>query len=179
VFRAFAIAISRGVRRISLAVNLLLTGPERLPVWVSLSGLGAGPGAVQVGIGVVDVLGLSSGGALAQQFAFQNPRRCRRLVQVAAGTGLIMMPDHPRILAKMVTLPRFSDTDYAATIAGEQRKRLLPAMARYEKIGSFGLTEPEVGSGASGGLQTMARREGETWILNGQKSGSAIRPSMT
>ena len=51
----------------------------------------------------------------------------------------------------------------------EQRMRFLPAMTRYEKIGSFGLTEPEVGSGASGGLQTTARRVGDTWILNGQK----------
>jgi glutaryl-CoA dehydrogenase len=42
-------------------------------------------------------------------------------------------------------------------------------MARLEKIGSFGLTEPLVGSGASGGLLTSARREGDTWILNGQK----------
>ena len=41
----------------------------------------------KLGIGVVDVLGLSWGGALAQQFAFQNPRRCRRLVLVATGTG--------------------------------------------------------------------------------------------
>jgi glutaryl-CoA dehydrogenase len=51
----------------------------------------------------------------------------------------------------------------------EQRDRFLPAMAGYDKIGSFGLTEPEVGSGASAGLQTTARREGDTWILNGQK----------
>ncbi|HZC93869.1 MAG TPA: acyl-CoA dehydrogenase family protein [Mycobacterium sp.] len=51
----------------------------------------------------------------------------------------------------------------------EQRERYLPAMARYDKIGSFGLTEPEVGSGASAGLQTTARREGDTWILDGQK----------
>lgn len=51
----------------------------------------------------------------------------------------------------------------------EQRERFLPAMARYDKIGSFGLTEPEIGSGASGGLLTTARRDGDTWILNGQK----------
>jgi glutaryl-CoA dehydrogenase len=51
----------------------------------------------------------------------------------------------------------------------EQKQRWLPAMARLEKIGAFGLTEPEVGSGASGGLTTTARREGDTWILNGQK----------
>jgi glutaryl-CoA dehydrogenase len=51
----------------------------------------------------------------------------------------------------------------------EQKKKWLPPMARLEKIGSFGLTEPLVGSGASGGLTTTARREGDTWILNGQK----------
>jgi glutaryl-CoA dehydrogenase len=51
----------------------------------------------------------------------------------------------------------------------EQRERFLPAMASYDKIGSFGLTEPEVGSGASAGLQTAARRDGDTWTLNGQK----------
>jgi poly(3-hydroxyalkanoate) depolymerase len=73
----------------------------------------------KLGIGVVDVLGLSWGGALAQQFAFQNPRRCRRLVLVATGTGALMVPAHPRILAKMVTPRRFSDPDYAASIAGE------------------------------------------------------------
>jgi glutaryl-CoA dehydrogenase len=38
-----------------------------------------------------------------------------------------------------------------------------------EKIGCFGLTEPLVGSGAGGGLTTTAKREGDTWILNGQK----------
>src|SRR6516162_1552414 len=69
--------------------------------------------------GVVDVLGLSWGGALAQQFAFQNPRRCRRLVLVSTGTGALMVPAHPRILAKMLTPRRFSDPDYAASIAGE------------------------------------------------------------
>src|ERR1700757_1480592 len=51
----------------------------------------------------------------------------------------------------------------------EQKKKWLPPMARMEKIGSFGLTEPLVGSGASGGLLTTARRDGDTWILNGQK----------
>jgi poly(3-hydroxyalkanoate) depolymerase len=73
----------------------------------------------KLGISVVDVLGLSWGGALAQQFAFQNPRRCRRLVLVSTGTGALMVPAHPRILAKMLTPRRFSDPDYAASIAGE------------------------------------------------------------
>ncbi len=73
----------------------------------------------KLGIGVVDVLGLSWGGALAQQFAFQNPRRCRRLVLVSTGTGALMVPGHPRILAKMITPRRFTDPDYAASIAGD------------------------------------------------------------
>ena len=51
----------------------------------------------------------------------------------------------------------------------EQKQKWLPPMARLEKIGCFGLTEPLVGSGASGGLTTTAKREGDTWILNGQK----------
>src|SRR3984893_18713435 len=51
----------------------------------------------------------------------------------------------------------------------EQKNKWLPAMARMEKIGCFGLTEPLVGSGTGGGLTTTAKREGGTWILNGQK----------
>src|SRR5580693_1566303 len=51
----------------------------------------------------------------------------------------------------------------------EQKQKWLPQMARFEKIGCFGLTEPLVGSGASGGLLTTAKREGDTWILNGEK----------
>src|SRR5262245_9038748 len=56
-------------------------------------------------------------------------------------------------------------------IAGseEQKQKWLPPMARMEKIGCFGLTEPLVGSGAGGGLTTTAKREGDTWVLNGQK----------
>jgi glutaryl-CoA dehydrogenase len=51
----------------------------------------------------------------------------------------------------------------------EQKQKWLPPMARLEKIGSFGLTEPEVGSGASRGLSTTAERVGDTWLLNGKK----------
>ena len=69
--------------------------------------------------GKVDVLGLSWGGALAQQFAFQNPRRCRRLILVSTGTGALMVPGNPLVLAKMLTPRRFLDHDYAASIAGD------------------------------------------------------------
>src|SRR2546428_749404 len=51
----------------------------------------------------------------------------------------------------------------------EQKQKWLPPMARMEKIGCFGLTEPLVGSGAGAGLLTTAKREGDIWVLNGQK----------
>jgi glutaryl-CoA dehydrogenase len=51
----------------------------------------------------------------------------------------------------------------------EQKQRWLPAMQRAEKIGAFGLTEPEVGSGAARGLMTTAQRRGNDWMLNGCK----------
>lgn len=51
----------------------------------------------------------------------------------------------------------------------EQKQRWLPAMMRWEKIGSFGLTEPDVGSATSGGMKTTCRRDGGSWVLNGQK----------
>ncbi len=51
----------------------------------------------------------------------------------------------------------------------EQRERWLPAMARMELIGAFALTEPDVGSAISAGLATSARRDGDDWILNGEK----------
>ncbi len=51
----------------------------------------------------------------------------------------------------------------------EQKQRWLPKMQKMELIGSFGLTEPLVGSAVAGGLTTTAKREGDTWTLNGQK----------
>ena len=51
----------------------------------------------------------------------------------------------------------------------EQCERWLPAMARLEKIGAFALTEPHGGSDVAGGLETTARRDGDTWVLDGAK----------
>jgi glutaryl-CoA dehydrogenase len=53
--------------------------------------------------------------------------------------------------------------------SNEQKEHWLPRMARFEKIGAFGLTEPDVGSGAARGLTTTARRDGDDWVLNGRK----------
>src|SRR4051794_30290317 len=67
----------------------------------------------------VDVLGLSWGGGLAQHFAVQHRRRCRRLVLAATATGSLMVPANPRVLARMLTPRRHRDPRYASSIAGE------------------------------------------------------------
>ena len=51
----------------------------------------------------------------------------------------------------------------------EQKAAWLPDIYALKKIGAFGLTEPLGGSDVAGGLRTTARREGDTWILNGAK----------
>src|SRR5262249_60155623 len=66
-----------------------------------------------------DVLGISWGGGLAQQFALWRPGRVRRLVLVATGTGTVMVPARPRVLRHMLTPRRHRDPRYAMSIAGE------------------------------------------------------------
>jgi len=51
----------------------------------------------------------------------------------------------------------------------EQKARWLPEMIDMNLIGAFGLTEPEVGSGVAGGLRTTCKKDGDSWILNGEK----------
>ncbi|MBO9151262.1 acyl-CoA dehydrogenase family protein [Chitinophaga sp. GCM10012297] len=51
----------------------------------------------------------------------------------------------------------------------EQKQEWLPKMQQMQVIGAFGLTEPEVGSGAAGGLTVTAKRTAGGWVLNGQK----------
>ena len=73
----------------------------------------------QLGCEQADVLGISWGGGLAQQFALSRPDRVRRLVLVATGPGALMVPPHPRVLLRMLTPRRHRDAGYAARIAGE------------------------------------------------------------
>jgi poly(3-hydroxyalkanoate) depolymerase len=87
----------------------------------------------QLGYQRADVLGISWGGGLAQQFALSRPDRVRRLVLVATGTGALMVPGNPRVLLRMLTPRRHRDPGYAASIAGELyggSARDDPALAR-------------------------------------------------
>ena len=71
----------------------------------------------RLGYDEFDALGISWGGGLAQQLAFQYPRRCRRLVLVSTGTGMLMVPGGLSVLSKMLTPRRYRDPAYARAIA--------------------------------------------------------------
>ena len=69
--------------------------------------------------GPFDVLGVSWGGALAQQFAHLYPSRCRRLVLAATSPGVIMVPAKPSVLSKLIGPRRYTDPAYLKTIGAE------------------------------------------------------------
>lgn len=73
----------------------------------------------QLGHDQVDVLGVSWGGALAQQFAFQQAKRCRRLVLAATSPGHLMVPGKPTVLLRMATPRRYKDPDHMQRVAGD------------------------------------------------------------
>jgi poly(3-hydroxyalkanoate) depolymerase len=87
----------------------------------------------QLGYQQADVLGVSWGGELAQQFALSRPDRVRHLVLVATGPGSLMVPGRPTVLLRMLSPRRHRDPGYAARIAGESYEgsaRKDPALAR-------------------------------------------------
>ncbi|WP_416061930.1 acyl-CoA dehydrogenase family protein [Rhodococcus indonesiensis] len=51
-----------------------------------------------------------------------------------------------------------------------QKKRWLPELVTFEKVGAWAITEPDSGSDAFGGMKSTVRRDGEDYILNGQKT---------
>ncbi len=74
----------------------------------------------ELGYGTVDVMGISWGGGLAQQFAIQYPGRVRRLILAATAMGgATMVPGHPRVLLKMVNPRRYVEKGYMRRIAAE------------------------------------------------------------
>lgn len=67
----------------------------------------------------VDVSGVSWGGGLAQQFAFQYPSFCRKLVLAATAPGWTMVPGSPSVISKMASVRRYTDPGYMRRIAPE------------------------------------------------------------
>ncbi len=52
----------------------------------------------------------------------------------------------------------------------EQKQRWLPGLVTFDTVGAWAITEPDSGSDAFGGMKTYVRRDGEDYILNGQKT---------
>lgn len=66
----------------------------------------------QLGLELVDVMGVSWGGAMAQHFALQHPKRTRRLVLAATTPGMLMVPGNPAALSKMANPRRYIDPKF-------------------------------------------------------------------
>jgi poly(3-hydroxyalkanoate) depolymerase len=60
----------------------------------------------------VDVMGVSWGGCMAQQFAFQYPQRTGKLLLAATSAGMLMVPGTPEAIAKMASPRRYMDRDF-------------------------------------------------------------------
>jgi poly(3-hydroxyalkanoate) depolymerase len=73
----------------------------------------------QYGHGQADILGVSWGGAVAQQFAHSFATHCRRLILCATAPGMVMLPAHPSVLLKMATPRRYMSRDYARAVSGD------------------------------------------------------------
>jgi len=63
---------------------------------------------------LVDVMGVSWGGAMAQQFALQNNARTNKLILAATSAGMLMVPGNPAALVKMADPRRYIDPDFMA-----------------------------------------------------------------
>jgi len=109
-----------------------------------------------LGYDQADVLGISWGGGVAQHFAFARHSRCRRLVLVSTGTGAIMVPARPAVLAKMITPRRYLDRDYLTHIAGDlyggsartDPQSVAAAMNAHNRVGSAGGYVYQLAAGA-------------------------------
>jgi poly(3-hydroxyalkanoate) depolymerase len=75
--------------------------------------------AAKLGHAEIDAAGVSWGGGIAQQFAHQYPKLCRRLVLAATAPGFTMVPASPSVLWKMATPRRYTDKDYMGRVAAE------------------------------------------------------------
>ncbi|MET4091051.1 poly(3-hydroxyalkanoate) depolymerase [Bradyrhizobium sp. S3.5.5] len=73
----------------------------------------------ELGYAEVDTAGVSWGGGIAQQFAHQYPKLCRRLVLAATAPGFTMVPASPSVLWKMATPRRYTDKTYMNRIAAD------------------------------------------------------------
>jgi poly(3-hydroxyalkanoate) depolymerase len=97
-----------------------------------------------LGYDQADVLGISWGGGVAQQFAASQSSRCRRLVLVSTGTGATMVPAKPSVLLQMARRQRYVDNGHMARVAPDlyggsaraEPERVSQAMHDHNRLGS-------------------------------------------
>ncbi|MGV0733339.1 acyl-CoA dehydrogenase family protein [Mycolicibacter sinensis] len=91
-----------------------------------------------------------------------------------ASMGLILVSELAGVSLGLVAAVGVSLGLGAATILSRgtlaQQKRWLPELVTLEKIAAWAITEPDAGSDAFGGMKTYVRRDGDDYILNGQKT---------
>src|SRR6478736_5249561 len=92
----------------------------------------------------------------------------------SAGMGFVVVSELCRVCMGVVTGMGVSLGLTVPTIAGRgtiaQQERWLPGLVTYEKIGAWAITEPDSGSDAFGGMKSYVTRDGDDYILNGQKT---------
>jgi len=151
----------------------------------------------QLGLEVVDVMGVSWGGAMAQHFALQYPKRTRRLVLAATTAGMLMVPGNPAALTKMANPRRYIDPEFMnehfATLYGGADKdgsahqkdshigRLKPPSPRgylYQLIAMIGWTSlPALPFLSKEVLIMMGGDDQIVPLVNGKILNAAIRNS--
>jgi poly(3-hydroxyoctanoate) depolymerase len=110
---------ARGVQAVSFdAPGIGESSPYRWPQRMPGIARTVGQTLDALGYDGVDVLGVSLGGVIAQQFAHQAPHRVRRLILAATGPGLGGVPGSPRALLALATPRRYYQPDYYRRIAG-------------------------------------------------------------
>lgn len=148
-------------------------------------------------VDVVDVMGVSWGGAMAQHFALQHPKRTRRLILAATTAGMLMVPGNPAALSKMADPRRYIDPEYMnehfATLYGGVDKdgsahqknshigRLKPPSPRgylYQLLAMFGWTSlPALPFMNKEVLIMMGEDDQIVPLINGKILATAIRNS--
>jgi poly(3-hydroxyalkanoate) depolymerase len=91
----------------------------------------------------VNVIGVSWGGFLAQQFAHDHPKRCGKLILAATSAGVLSVPPSPKVLALMASPLRYTNPEHGAKIApdiygGSFRHNKALATAHASKMKSAG-----------------------------------------
>jgi len=129
--------------------------------------------AAELGCTEIDVAGVSWGGGIAQQFAHQYPKLCRRLVLAATAPGFTMVPASPSVLWKMATPRRYTDKDYMKSIAADiygGAFRHDPSLIGRHAAAMRGARN----LGNSDATATRRRRDGDQTAQQGGNTGKAL-----